>query len=152
MIYMIEKYVWRNYKRLSIKNFQVKFENINLSLKIFLLFFILLFSVSIILLVLSQNLIEYYNGVLVKNDNGIFTTMVPLKYVDSFEKSDFIMVCGKKVNYRINDISKSINDTVKIDFSMNDNCFSNQRYFDFSIETFRSTLFNHFTKILKGET
>ena len=134
-----------------IRNYQIKFENINLSFKIFLMFVMILFSIITILFVLSQNLLEYYNGVLVKNDNGIFTAIVPSEYVESFEKNDVILACGKKVIYKLNDISEVSSSTRKVDFSMKDDCFNNGRYFNFSIETFKSTLFNHFVKIVKGE-
>lgn len=151
MICMTEKYVWRSYEEVFIRNYQIKFENINLSFKIFLMFVMILFSIITILFVLSQNLFEYYNGVLVKNDNGIFTAIVPLKYVESFEKNDAILACGRKVSYKLNNISEASSDTKKVDFSMKDDCFNDGRYFNFSIETFKSTLFNHFVKIVKGE-
>lgn len=134
-----------------IRNYQIKFENINLSFKIFLMFVMILFSIITILFVLSQNLLEYHSGVLVKNDNGIFTTIVPSKYVESFESDDIILACGKKVTYKLNDVSEASSGTRKVDFSMKDDCFNDGRYFNFSIETFKSTLFNHFVKIVKGE-
>lgn len=136
---------------MSIKNYQIKFENMNLSFGLLLVFFIISFSIVIICFVLSQNLLEYHSGVLVKNDNGIFTAIVPSEYVESFEKNDVILACGKKVIYKLNDISEVSSSTKKVDFSMKDDCFNDERYFNFSIETFKSTLFNHFVKIVKGE-
>lgn len=136
---------------MSIKNYQIKFENMNLSFGLLLVFFIISFSIVIICFVLSQNLLEYHSGVLVKNDNGIFTAIVPSEYVESFEKNDVILACGKKVTYKLNDISEVSSSTKKVDFSMKDDCFNDERYFNFSIETFKSTLFNHFVKIVKGE-
>lgn len=151
MICMTEKYVWRSYEEVFIRNYQIKFENINLSFKIFLMFVMILFSIITILFVLSQNLFEYHSGILIKNDNGIFTAIVPSEYVESFEKNDVILACGKKVIYKLNDISEVSSSTRKVDFSMKDDCFNDERYFNFSIETFKSTLFNHFVKIVKGE-
>lgn len=151
MICMTEKYVWRSYEKVFIRNYQIKFENINLSFKIFLMFVMILFSIITILFVLSQNLLEYHSGILIKNDNGIFTAIVPSEYVESFEKNDVILACGKKVIYKLNDISEVSSSTRKVDFSMKDDCFNDERYFNFSIETFKSTLFNHFVKIVKGE-
>lgn len=136
---------------MSIRNYQIKFENMNLSFGLLLVFFIISFSIVIICFVLSQNLLEYHSGVLVKNDNGIFTAIVPSEYVESFEKKDVILACGKKVIYKLNDISEVSSSTRKVDFSMKDVCFNDGRYFNFSIETFQSTLFNHFVKIVKGE-
>lgn len=134
-----------------IRNYQIKFENINLSFKIFLMFVMILFSIITILFVLSQNLFEYHSGILIKNDNGIFTAIVPSKYAESFERDDTILACGKKVTYKLNNVSEASSVTRKIDFSMKDDCFNDGRYFNFSIETFKSTLFNHFVKIVKGE-
>lgn len=136
---------------MSIKNYQIKFENMNLSFGLLLVFFIISFSIVIICFVLSQNLLEYHSGVLVKNDNGIFTAIVPSEYVESFEKNDVILACGKKVIYKLNDISEVSSSTKKVDFSMKDDCFNDERYFNFSIVTFKNTLFNHFVKIVKGE-
>lgn len=138
---------------MSIKNYQIRFENVNLSFRILFVLFMILFSVVIISLLFSQNLLEYYNGILVKNDNGIFTTVVPSKYAESFEKNDVILVCGKKVFYKLNNTEEVSydDDTIKVDFSMSDDCLNNERYFNFSIEIFQSTLFNHFIKIVKGE-
>lgn len=136
---------------MSIRNYQIKFENMNLSFGLLLVFFIISFSIVIICFVLSQNLLEYHSGVLVKNDNGIFTTIVPSKYAESFERDDTILACGKKVTYKLNNVSEASSGTRKVDFSMKDDCFNVGRYFNFSIETFKSTLFNHFVKIVKGE-